>query len=202
MRDPRRIALVAMSAKPFHAGHDGLIRLASAECHSVFLYVSTSDRARKGEAPVLGRDMEHLWREVIARTLPRNVCISYGGSPIGKLWQDLGAMDNDVTRDVFVVYGDPGDLAEAFPENRLQRYCGNLLTQARVILRAVERSSTVNVSGTQMRQWLGEGDKASFIANLPTTIDRERTWDVLRATAADPPKVRTTAKARRGPSVS
>ena len=66
----RCIALIAMSAKPYHAGHDCLIRLAATECDSVFLYVSTSDRARTGEVPVLGRDMELLWREVIAPTLP------------------------------------------------------------------------------------------------------------------------------------
>ena len=38
------IGLIAMSAKPYHAGHDGLVRWAANENDIVYLFVSLSDR--------------------------------------------------------------------------------------------------------------------------------------------------------------
>ena len=60
-----RIGLIAMSAKPFHAGHDGLVRMAAGECDAVHLYVSLSDRKRPGEIPILGSDMQIIWTRYI-----------------------------------------------------------------------------------------------------------------------------------------
>lgn len=188
-----RIGLIALSGKPYHSGHDMLIRLAAEECDEVHLYVSTSDRARAGEIPILGKDMALLWKEIIEPSLPDNVRVTYGGSPVGNVWKELGAASTGKSTDDFVVYADPADLAQNFTKAFLQKYCGDLFAAGRVKLRAVERSSTVDVSGTQMRGYLEKGDKAAFLRNLPSTIDRERVWDVLSATAKDPPKVKTTS---------
>lgn len=188
-----RIGLIAMSAKPYHAGHDGLVRLASQENDEVHLYVSTSDRARPGEIPILGADMALLWKETIEPSLPKNVKVVYGGSPVGNVWKELGAADQSGSKDIFSLYADPADLAQTFEEKLLKKYCGNLLAAGQIKLRAVERSSTVDVSGTAMRSYLEKGDKASFVSKLPKTIDRDKVWDVLSRTAADPPRVKRTA---------
>lgn len=195
-----KIGLIAMSAKPFHSGHAGLIEVASRECDDVHLYVSLSDRARPGEIPILGKDMATLWKDVIEPSLPTNVAVVYGGSPIGNVWKELGTASKEGSDDEFALYGDPDDLAQNFTETLLMKYCGNLLEAKRVILRPVERSSTVDVSGTKMRGYLEKGDKASFIKNLPASIDRDKVWDVLSATAKDPPKVKKTAGSTRKPA--
>ena len=44
-----------MAAKPYHAGHDGLVRIAASENDEVLLFVSTSDRTRKGEMCIRDR---------------------------------------------------------------------------------------------------------------------------------------------------
>ncbi len=53
-----RIGLVPVSAKPYHIGHHALVTRAAEENDQVLLFVSTSDRKRKGEVPILGADME------------------------------------------------------------------------------------------------------------------------------------------------
>lgn len=194
-----KIGLIALSGKPYHSGHDMLIRLAAKECDEVHLYVSTSDRARPGEIPILGKDMATLWKGTIEPSLPKNVRVVYGGSPVGNAWKELGGASESGSPDEFVVYADPADLAQNFTEEFLRKYCRSLFEAGQVKLRAVERSSTVDVSGTKMRQYLEKGDKAAFIRNLPSTIDRELVWDVLSATAKDPPKVKTTAGPTRKP---
>lgn len=188
-----RIGLIAMSGKPYHAGHDMLVRLASEENDAVHLYVSTSDRARKGEVPILGADMLKLWKGTIEPSLPTNVAVTYGGSPVSNIWKELGAASQAASDDVFRIYGDPQDLAQSFTEDLFAKYSGNLMERGQIILRAVERSSTVDVSGTQMRTFLQAGDKTSFVERLPTTIDRDLVWDTLSTTARNPPKVKRTA---------
>ena len=89
-----KIGIVPMSAKPFHAGHNSLIRFAAgielldelinlgfAEQYNdkVNVYVSYSSRGVKkrtrkgvkfeepipGEAPVFGKDMEYIWNNIL-----------------------------------------------------------------------------------------------------------------------------------------
>ena len=84
-----KIGLVPMSAKPYHAGHDGLVRIASKECDKVLLFVSTTDRARTGELRVSGDTMQLIWFEYIEPTLPSNVVPDYGGIPVSKVYDEL-----------------------------------------------------------------------------------------------------------------
>lgn len=183
-----------MSAKPYHVGHDMMVRRAASECDEVRLYVSLSDRRRAGEdVPVLGSDMALIWREVIEPTLPDNVVPVYGGSPVGNVWKELGRADEAGSNDTYVVYADADDLSQNFTDNLLERYCGGLFAAGRVKREATERAH----SGSKMRAALAQGDKARFMAGLPASIDKEKVWDVLSATARARPKVRTTAKAQR-----
>jgi len=172
------IGLIAMSAKPYHAGHDGLVRWAAGENDEVYLYVSLSDRKRPGEIPILGKDMATIWSSLIEATLPGNVKVEYGGSPISKIYKQLENA-NQGSEDTFTIYSDPVDIAQSYPENSLKKYAGNLFANDQIILKPIERSMTVNVSGTKMRQYLATGDKQNFIANLPSEIDGEAVWNIL-----------------------
>lgn len=191
-----KIGLIAMSAKPYHAGHDGLVRLAAGECDEVHLYVSLSDRARPGEVPIIGSDMDKIWKTYIEPSLPGNVKVTYGGSPVGNIWKELGEASKAGSQNAFAIYADPEDLATNFPDALRLKYAQALEEAGQIELRPVQRTETVNVSGTKMRQFLEKGDSKSFIKNLPKGVDGQAVWDILSATAKNPPQVKATAKAK------
>lgn len=191
-----KIGLIAMSAKPYHAGHDGLVRLAAGECDEVHLYVSLSDRARPGEIPILGSDMDKIWKSYIEPSLPGNVKVTYGGSPIGNIWKELGEASKAGSPNTYVLYADPEDLQVNFPDANRMKYAETLEKNGQLELRPVQRTETVDVSGTKMRQYLEKGDAKSFIKNLPSSVDGQAVWDILSATAKNPPQVKATAKAK------
>lgn len=182
------IGLIAGSYKPFHAGHDAIIRMAARECDEVHLYVSVSDRIKKGEAGVLGADMAKLWQQTIEKSLPANVKVTYGGSPIGNVWKELGAANENKSQDDYVLYSDPTDMAQNFKPELLEKYCGDLYARGGVRIRPVDRSSTVEVSGTRMREFLAKGDKENFIKFLPKGIDSELVWNTLWKSANSLPE--------------
>ena len=82
------IALVPMSAKPYHLGHHKLIQLAEASHDVVLVFVSYSSRGvrkikdphdrrtikagarkievpKKGEIPIFGKDMQYIWESFL-----------------------------------------------------------------------------------------------------------------------------------------
>lgn len=194
-----RIGLIAMSAKPFHAGHGAIIRLAARECDEVHLYVSTSDRARPGEVVILGADMARLWKETIESTMPANVNVVYGGSPIGNIWKELGHANEVGSQDDYVLYSDPIDVEQNFQARFLEKYCGRLYETGHVRLRPVDRSSTVEVSGTRMREFLAAGDKENFTKFLPQGVDKDLVWDVLRKSASSLPSEKKVTGSKKKP---
>jgi hypothetical protein len=182
-----KIGLIAAAGKPIHAGHYGLMMIASRECDEVHVYVSTSDRRRPGEVPILGTDMLSIWKKYIEPTLPSNVKVSYDHVPIASIWADVGAANENESDDTYVIYSDPVDLAQRFTETVLNKYAGYLNRNHQIKLRPVERSETVNVSGTKMRKFIADGDEKSFIENMPSEIDGEAIWDILHARAKTEP---------------
>ena len=109
-----KIGLVPMAAKPYHAGHNELVNLAAAENDTVYLFVSTSDRCRKGQIPIYGEDMKNIWCEEIEKVLPKNVIVEYGGSPVRKVIEFLAAAENELnlgkdSQERYSVYSDPSD---------------------------------------------------------------------------------------------
>lgn len=179
-----KIALVPMSAKPYHVGHDKLVRIAARECDEVRLFVSTSDRARPGEFVVTGEAMEKVWKEHIKPSLPDNVYVEYGGSPVRKVWNDLGEANefsDPDDYDTYVVYSDPTDLADNFPEEKIRMYAGNIYDAGCVELRPVDRASTAVVSGADVRRCLASGDRNNFVRMMPAAIDGDAVWDILQS---------------------
>ncbi len=181
-----------MSAKPYHVGHDLMIRRAARECDSVRVFVSLADRRRSGDAvPILGKDMEIIWREIVGPSLPDNVVIEYVSNPISSIWKALASPSGTC-----VLYADAKDQSINFHDGLLEHYCGDAFRAGRVERVETERAG----SGTQMRQFLAEGDRESFVAGLPPLIDGSRVWDILSATARNPPKVKATSQPKKRPS--
>ncbi len=172
------IGLVPMSAKPFHEGHMSLIRKASDECKQVIVYVSTSDRKRKGEITIFGEDMQLIWESIIINYLPQNVSCIFGGSPVGNVYKKLeeASQINDET-----TYGIYTGLED------VKRYSSKYYTSIvdRVYLRTMSRGEdTMPISGTLMRSYLSNAseDKFLFLDGLPREIlddDKEEIFNIL-----------------------
>lgn len=178
-----------MSAKPYHVGHDMLIRLASKECDNVKVFVSLSDRQRPGEIQVLGSDMQRIWTDHIEPTLPGNVSLNYEGNPVRNIYDFLGKENEEGSTDTYVIYSDPADMEHSFPTKSLSKYLGDLYATGHVVLEPIHRSETVNVSGTMMRKWIQDNDFVSFKAHCPKTMDSEGIYAMLRQNAKlIPPK--------------
>lgn len=177
-----RIGVIPMSAKPYHVGHDQLVRMAAEECDEVIVFVSEGDRKRKGEFLIKGETMCEIWSEHILKSLPDNVYVQFVTNPVSAVYQLAGDANEDPTnRETYAIYSDPMDMEHNFPPKSISKYMPNLVAEQRVVRRLVPRETTVDVSGTQMRAWLMHGDKKKFIEHLPPTLDREAVWEALAA---------------------
>ena len=172
---PQKIGLAAMSAKPFHRGHDALIRSAARECDLVRVFVSLTDRKRPGEIPVLGSDMALIWQDLIEPELPVNTTVEYGGEPVGKVWAALGEAERSNSRDTFVIYGDETDLAARFKPAALKKYAETIYADDRIVLRTTPRIT----SATAVRRAIGASDFAIFEAEMPEWLDAKKAWSIL-----------------------
>lgn len=161
------IGLLGMSGKPVHLGHWRLIEKAAAENDEVIVFVSLSDRARKGELTISGADMERIWESYLKPILPQNVEVKYATpTPIREIFELIGDEGpGPDTNNTYVIYSDPSDLKGAYAN--VKKYASRLVDSGRLKLVPVPRDTTVNVSGTMMRGFISSGDKESFVANLP-----------------------------------
>ena len=115
------IGLIPMAAKPYHAGHHWLVGKAASQNDRVIIFVSVTDRKRKGEKPILGRDMERVWQEELESIMPSNVEIRYGGSPVQKVYQEIIDAGNTGSAYTYFVYSDATDTGLNYPEkNRIK----------------------------------------------------------------------------------
>lgn len=173
------IGLVPMSAKPFHEGHMSLIRKASDECKDVIVFVSTSDRKRKGEITIYGEDMFYIWENILIKYLPNNVTCEYGGSPITKSYKKLEEGLQDLNLDkTYAIYSGEED-----KERFQSKYFIEMID--RVFIRTLSRGEdTMQISGTLMRSYLSNAseDKFLFLDSLPREIsdeDKEEIFNIL-----------------------
>lgn len=166
-----KIGLLPASGKPWHAGHDSLLRIAARECDEVRLFVSTSDRKRPGEMPIYGVDMKRIWDEFLEPSLPSNVIVKYGGSPVGHVYAELSTGERDGTEDVFVIYSDIEDIKN-YTDASLRKSAPTLMENGQIKLRGVNRSETVNISGTAMRSLIAQGKIDEFIELLPPAVQK------------------------------
>tara|TARA_Y100001958_G_C21137607_1_gene477186 strand:- start:154 stop:819 length:666 start_codon:yes stop_codon:yes gene_type:complete len=188
------IGLVPMSAKPFHEGHMSLIRKASDECNRVIVYVSTSDRKRKGEITIFGEDMKYIWENILQRSINEkypNVSFEYGGSPVRKVYEKLEEANDIQTNNVYRVYSDAKDTEKNYPAKYIELNFGDLYNRGKVIFPAKESpelftrgDGAPDISGTIMRSYLSNAseDKFLFLDNLPDEIspdDKEEIFNIL-----------------------
>ena len=183
-----RIGLIGMSAKPYHAGHHALVVKAAGENDNVKLFVSLTDRVRKGEVPIRGSDMLRVWEEHLIPIMPQNVTVDLGSSPspVQKIYQVLAQAEEEGSEDTFTVYSDPTDTAVCYPVKNRIKYFPTLYDKGQVVFAceaAPESLSrgvgTPDVSGTSMRAALASGDREAFRAGMPPGVDADAVFDTL-----------------------
>lgn len=145
----------------------------------------------EGETPVFGDDMRHVWQELLIPNLdlPSNVLIKtpddgIPNSPIRCTFDVLDALKQaldagersaqlpyigetvDPRDTVISLYSDDEDIERNYPNEYMEnRYPGML---GKSILKVgVPRSSTVQISGTKMRNLLCTGEREAFVGMLP-----------------------------------
>jgi hypothetical protein len=186
-----KIGLIPMAAKPYHAGHHALVEAAAGENDEVLLYISLSDRKRKGEVPISGADMQVVWKEEIEKILPGNVVPVYGGVPVRSVYNVLQDAEEKLNatgefEHTYMVYSDPVDTSQNFPEANRMKYFPTVWQDGHVKFAAEENpasftrgSGTPDVSGTALRQSLKSCDLAAFEAGMPTGVDAEKIFNML-----------------------
>ena len=170
----KTIALIPLAAKPYHAGHDGLVRIASSENDEVHLFVSISDRARTGEMKIDGETMFMIWKDYIEDTLPDNVksFIDYTvTAPVSKVYNELENAESQGSQDVYTIYSDVDDIRK-YTDEMLSKVAPKLFSKGQIQRRGIERTETVDVSGTEMREFIEDGDIVGFTALLPPAIQQ------------------------------
>jgi len=185
-----KIGLVPMAAKPYHAGHHWLVEKAASENDKVLLYISLSDRKRKGEHPILGSAMQQVWEEELENILPSNVITTYGGSPVGHVIDVLvdaeeKALDGSLEHR-YTVYSDAEDTSQNYTEQVRNKYFPTALDMGMIRFAAesdpagyTRGSGSPDVSGTAMRQALQSCDLDEFKKGLPPGVDAQKIYDVL-----------------------
>ena len=160
-----KIGLVPGSFKPYHKGHDELIRLAASENDLVLVFNSDATR---GE--IDGRTMVNIINKFVKPTLPKNVRLMSVGVPVGALFQELEYAEEKASEDVYTIYSDSEDIRKYGP-NVLKKYAPTLFENGQLQTRGVQRGvETTDVSGTKMREFLAAGDVRQFSKLLPPAV--------------------------------
>ena len=166
---------IAGAFKPFHKGHFHLIQRASLECDELHLYVSLKDREN-----TKGDKMKCLWLNVIEprlKTLLLNLTVHYSdNSPIKDVYVNTAFLDREQYQDIITVFASKEDMENKFSDEKLIKFCPNLMNNNQLKKIVVERKDTDNISGTEMRKFLQDNNKKDFINNLPNifTLDEKQ----------------------------
>lgn len=169
-----KVAVIPMAAKPFHAGHDSLIKRAVADGNdSVIVLVSTG-----GREDITAEDMIPLWRDFyipgISRHYGDKVIIRFSDAPMREALLVAKDLVGRGRRTVVRLYGG----IDAEGNNEAQQRVDSILAKNpemhdRILPVAVERSGTGGVSGTAMRGYIAADDSRRFMQNLPSWLSKE-----------------------------
>lgn len=184
-KETKKIGLIPIAGKPLHIGHWKLIEKAADENDVVIVYTSDKDRIKKNEFPIHGKDFVKFWTDIFIPNLPKNVKVKITDSPVRAVSHELGWYEQTATQDKaeipeINIYSDQKDAEDNFSPTELNKYT-SLNKQGKIHVVGVDRTSTVNISGTKMREFLLNGDEKSFMAYLPPVplSDKKTIWNTL-----------------------
>jgi hypothetical protein len=173
------IGIFVVSGKPVHAGHWGMIDLASRECDEALIITSTSGRDELPPGVMID-----AWKAVLEpqfhRDYPNATLIITPDSPLQLAVDKMRQLKDIVSK--FVFYSDDEDARVKYAPGKMSDYIRDPAAFAKFQQRPVPRSETVQISGTRMRQFLADDDKRSFDDYVPQTLSQEmkdKYWSIL-----------------------
>lgn len=181
-KNTKTLGIVPMAGKPVHLGHWKLIQLAAKENDNVVVFISDKNRIKKGEYPITGNQMIQIWNEILRKHLPKNVKIKFVESPVSAVRYILLDLDKESIESPTVnLYSDVEDIKSYDSEEFKTKY-KNLFNLNKIKLKGIERTSTVNISGTKMREFLQNDDKKSFMEFLPdiSNSEKEKIYNIIK----------------------
>ena len=176
-----RECVIGGSFRPFHNGHYELIKIASKENDKVNIFVSLADRGgQDDEAKIYGTDTQQIWEEHIIPILPINVSVIFCQAPVRDIYKFIGDANLSKSNNTYSVYADPSDIDDYYPELVRHKYFGKLYTKGRVVFIPTPRSTTCEISGTELRKMIFYGMKDEFCSFMPETMfNKEKVWETL-----------------------
>jgi hypothetical protein len=174
------VAVIPMAAKPFHAGHDSLVRQAANDGNdSVVVLIST-----RGREEIKAEDMIPLWRDHyipgLLRQYSEKIVIRFSESPMRDATLIARDFANRRKSAVVRIYGGIDSMGQSDAQQRVAAVLQkNPELSDRIIATDVSRSQTNNVSGTEMRHYASSGDAKSFMKNLPGWLsnkEKSKIW--------------------------
>ena len=154
-----RIGLIPGSFKPYHKGHDDLIRLAADENENDFVrvYNSTADRGI-----VKGKDAIEVINRFVIPTLPQNVEMISSRAPVADMFKDLETADAERSKNIYTIYSDIEDIKK-YNEKTLRKYLPYLFEKGQIKVKGIKRGlRTTNISGTEMRNIIQDRNDQNF----------------------------------------
>jgi len=155
----KTLGLIPMAAKPLHKGHWSLIEKASRECDKVIIFTSTISREFMSI-----KSVNAMWA-IIKPNLPENVSVRVVASPINSVNRELAYYD--------IVGKSPIPEIHVYGGNKDANVWRNVVKQNvkltnndKIFVHLLD-TNIVNISGSQMREFVRLNDKVSFIDGLP-----------------------------------
>ena len=177
------IGIIAMAAKPPHAGHVALLELACKECDVTYAFVSTTDRARPGELEVRWSDVEPTWVNDIVPSMPENFrFVPTETAPVRRAYELVEKSDKSWK---IAMYGRAEDVVKR---------------SAKMPPNVTVRDVTLgNYSGTACRKAVQENDFEAFENMMAPQVDAKELWKSLRKriNSSDEVKKQSKTKSKR-----
>jgi hypothetical protein len=175
----KKIGIIPMAAKPFHAGHDMLINQACQQCDITVVFVSVCEREELSSAIMLP-----IWKSHYLPGLQKKygdkLIIVFSSSPFLDATQ-LIKNHAKIEHEVFF-YGGVDQLGNDDSSKINEWKVKYLDRDLSITPVGISRISTNGISGTLMRQYLLTGEKTAFVNNLPNWLspaEKSRIWNLL-----------------------
>lgn len=125
--------------------------------------------------------MAKVWNEQLLSIMPDNVEVQFlKSSPIRKVYEAIMLRNGMKHSSISMrVYSDEKDIQENFSYASLSACCPNIVGTEFLELCPISREETVNISGSEMREFLRKGNKEKFFEYLPEGIDKEEVFRLL-----------------------
>lgn len=169
------VAVIPLAAKPFHAGHDSLVKQAVDDGNdSVVILISTGGREQ-----IKAEDMIPLWRDHYIPGLfsqyGDKIVVRFSDSPMRDSTLIARDFANRGTATVVRLYGGTDSSGNSDAKERVEIILQkNPQFRKRILSADVDRSQTNGISGTLMRQYASLGDSKMFTENLPMWLTKQQ----------------------------